>query len=160
MLTYSVILQIDNWSFIPPESHRIWHLRTFCYKRLFFDKRSVCFWQHPHLSSRKMMGIKEFPYGPCFKCFKLAIGRETALASTVDNMLAKLDKQDACKWTTKLCRVWVSSPSYVLHSRKFCHRPIGLRWMLQHCREIRGTARQPDFSVISIILEAACLLSC
>jgi hypothetical protein len=61
-----------------------------------------------------MMNIEEPPYGVCYKCGKLATGQETALASTADNMLSKMDKQDTGKLTAELCQDKVGSPSQFL----------------------------------------------
>ena len=41
--------------------------------------RYVSSWQHPHTTSRKMLSTGEPPYGVCFKCGKLPLGKKLPL---------------------------------------------------------------------------------
>ena len=47
-----------------------------------------------NLLQKRMMGIKESPYGVCFQCGKVIHLVKTVLALTADYRLSKLDKQD------------------------------------------------------------------
>jgi len=53
--------------------------------------RHISSWQHPHTTSKKMMGIAEPPYRVCFKCGKTRHwAKKTALVLTDDSLLSKL----------------------------------------------------------------------
>jgi hypothetical protein len=71
-----------------------------------------------------MTDIKEPPYRVCFICSKLVPGQESALTSTSDKMLSKLDTG---KLTAELCKDKVGKSFIVLASQKGLPDILGQR---------------------------------
>lgn len=72
---------------------------------------------------------------------------ETALVSTADRMLSKLDKQDTGRSAAKLCQDKVSSPSYFL-LHKVCQIFWGRRLKMDAPtlqRNLRGIVQATSF---------------
>ena len=88
--------------------------------RLLMSVRYICSWQHQLL--QKIMDIKEAPYGVYFLYGKSNhVDKETALVSVADNILLKLDQQDARKGD---CQILQSQSRIILQNilllRKVC----------------------------------------
>ena len=144
--TAQAIFQIHRWLSNTSEA-RIWHSSCFNNISLFMTVRHICSWQHYLLHRRQwaLRKLRKFLFCVCV-CLcvcaaKLATGQETALASTADSMLTKLDRQDTKEddfWTLPRQGMTVLQNSCSTEKSVIYAGPLDQRWMSQHCRGALG----------------------
>ena len=83
--------------------------------------RYVSSWQHPHATSKKIVGIEEFPYEVCFKCGTASHWTKNCPCFNFwQNAVQTVDKEDTGKSSDKFCQDKVGQ------SLKFPASPIRL----------------------------------
>ena len=118
--------------------------------------RHVWSWQYPHTTSKKIVGIKAFPYGVCFKCGKLTTGQETALAASADSMLSNpWNSITQRKSTAKLHQENIRKSFNIPASQKMGAPTLqrNLAWL---SRYLATSVISTDVDVISTDVEATC----
>ena len=107
----------------------------------------------------RMMDIKEPLYGVCFQCGKSSYWvRNCPCLDYWQNAIQTGWAGHKRKPLLNFAKTKLDSPLKFMFHKKFVRysRPVGSRWMSQHCRRNLSDCLCIQLSVISIVLEVVC----